>query len=101
LEVKLSWQNDTLIAELVGEIDHHSALAVRECIDDEIRCNAPRMLILDFTGVTFMDSSGIGLVIGRFKAVSELGGTLKVVGASKHIAKVMKLSGIDKLGLSA
>ncbi|GHU53326.1 hypothetical protein FACS1894132_05190 [Clostridia bacterium] len=62
-----------------------------------IREIKPSKLILDFTAISFMDSSGIGLVAGRFKTMREFGGLVELIGVSKHIAKVMSLSGIDKM----
>ena len=59
----------------------------------------PRELTLDFSGVGFMDSSGIGLVMGRYRLMKLYEGTLAVTGASPRIAQLMKLAGLDKLGV--
>ena len=84
---------------LSGELDHHAARDLREQIDAAVeRCKA-RMLRLDFSDVGFMDSSGIGLVMGRYRLMQTLGGTLSVVGMSDRIEKVMRLAGLDKLGI--
>lgn len=97
MSVKISAENNKITAFLSGEIDHHGASALREEIDYAIRENNPSELILDFSDVGFMDSSGIGLVMGRYKLMSEIGGTVSVNNPPMHIKKVMKLSGIDKL----
>ncbi len=84
---------------LTGELDHHAARDIREQIDGAIdRCRV-RRLRLDFSEVGFMDSSGIGLVMGRYRLMKTLGGELQVVGASDRIEKVMRLAGLDKLGI--
>jgi stage II sporulation protein AA (anti-sigma F factor antagonist) len=95
--MNISEIDGTMLVNLEGEIDHHLTSIIREEIDDAIREIKPVKLILDFTAITFMDSSGIGLVMGRFKTMREFGGSVEVIGVSKHIAKVMSLSGIDKL----
>ena len=55
------------------------------------------MLVLDFKNVSFMDSSGIGLVMGRYKTVSEIGGELAIINTSPGIGKVMRLAGMERL----
>ncbi len=97
MSVKLIVGSDRLTAVLLGEIDHHSAKGIREKIDTAILENHPQELTLNFSQVSFMDSSGIGLVIGRFKAMQEVDGKIVIEGASQQITKVMRLSGIDRL----
>ena len=58
-----------------------------------------KILVLDFGGVSFMDSSGIGHIMGRYRALQKLGAKLHITGASPQIAKVMKLAGMNKLAL--
>ena len=67
MNVTLESSGNLLIAYLFGEIDHHTAVAVRSQIDSAIQDKLPGHLILDFKNVTFMDSSGIGLVMGRYR----------------------------------
>ena len=90
-------QQNNLYAFLDGEIDHHTAAEMRSVIDDALVQGVPKELVLDFTGVTFMDSSGIGLVMGRCKLMNELGGTVTVKNPPNYIRKVMRLSGIDRI----
>ena len=73
MNVTLESSGNLLIAYLFGEIDHHTAVAVRSQIDSAIQDKLPSHLILDFKNVTFMDSSGIGLVMGRYRLVAGLG----------------------------
>ena len=83
---------------LQGEIDHHSASLIRVSIDEAVSRKRPMLLVLDFDKVTFMDSSGIGLVMGRYKLMKSLGGKIKVLNLSPGAYKVMCLAGIERLG---
>lgn len=97
MSVKIVAEDKKVTALLSGEIDHHNAKQLRQDIDFAVRENQPEELILDFSEVGFMDSSGIGLVMGRYKLMQESGGTLIVRNPPPHIKKVMRLSGIDRL----
>lgn len=97
MSVKIMNEDNKIIALLSGEIDHHNAKSLRQDIDFALRENQPEELILDFSDVGFMDSSGIGLVMGRYKLMQEIGGSLIVRNPPAHIKKVMRLSGIDRL----
>ena len=88
---------DTLTVFLKGDLDHHSAKGERSEIDREINSVHPKKLVLDFSGVTFMDSSGIGLIMGRYKLMQDIGGSVTVARPPAYIKKVLRLSGIDKL----
>ncbi len=91
-------KNNTLYAFLKGEIDHHTAPELRASIDDAIILNEkPTTLVLDFSGVTFMDSSGVGLVMGRYRLLSSKGKKLRVDNLSARDYKIMKMSGIERL----
>lgn len=97
--VKLSVKGKVMTAFIEGDIDHHTAKEIREAIDSNIAKYSPGLLYLDFSGVPFMDSSGIGLIMGRFKAVSSLKGKLKVVNIPKNLERMIKLSGLASLGI--
>ena len=97
MPVQIYISEESVTACLSGEIDHHSAKPIRVEIDELAARIAPSELVLDFRDVSFMDSSGIGLVMGRYKLMQELGGTLRVINLSSHIKKVMKLAGLEKL----
>lgn len=90
-------RSQRLTAFLSGEIDHHSAKTIREEIDLAVGEQIPKELWLDFRDVSFMDSSGIGLVMGRVRLMELHGGQVVVSNPSAHISKVMRLSGIDRL----
>lgn len=97
VDIRFSDNANDITAILSGDIDHHSAKDMREEIDRVICEKMPANLILDFSNVVFMDSSGIGLVIGRFKAMQEFNGNIVIQNPPRHIRKVMKLAGIDKI----
>ena len=97
MSVKIEFENEVLSCRLCGEIDHHTTLPIRLDIDDRIENCRPKTVVLDFSDVTFMDSSGIGLVMGRYKLISEFGGDLEVTGLSNNAYKVMRLAGIDRI----
>jgi len=97
MDLQISASEELVTVYLSGELDHHNAKEVRERIDRSIESNSPKLLVLDFKNVGFMDSSGIGLVMGRYKLMQVFGGVVKVVNAPMYIKKVMKLSGLDRL----
>lgn len=97
MALKLECTDGAVTALLDGEIDHHAAGGIREEIDETVERLRPPVLTLDFQNVTFMDSSGIGLVMGRYRIMHEIGGKLVVRNTSLHIRKVMRLAGIDRL----
>lgn len=97
IDVKVKLNNETLIAYLAGEIDHHTSSKIRDILDINIQNHHPKLLILDFTSISFMDSSGIGLVMGRFKLMKYLEGSLKIINPSPQIKRVMNLAGFDRI----
>ena len=88
---------ETLSARLAPEIDHHSARGMREAIDEMLFKLSPEVLILDFSDVKFMDSSGIGLIIGRAEIARELGSEVRIIGLSGMLRRIVRLSGIEKI----
>lgn len=96
--MKIMFSEGVLSAFIDGEIDHHTAPPIREKIDMNIERYKPEILRLDYSGVTFMDSSGIGLIMGRYKLISSYSGKIEVMNVPRNMAKVVKLSGIERLG---
>ena len=96
-EIKFFEDGDTLVARLLPEIDHHLAKGMREAIDEKLFKLSPAVLVLDFSEVKFMDSSGLGLIIGRSEILRELGGEIRLVGLSNMLRRIVKLSGIEKI----
>lgn len=97
MAVEITVKGEVVTAYLSGDIDHHSAADMRERIDNAIDCNMPSALIMDFGGVSFMDSSGIGLIMGRYRNLQKTGAQLHITGATSQIEKVMKLAGMSRL----
>lgn len=97
MSVKLILREGTLTAMLFGEIDDHTAREIRETIDSAMEKVKPKRLRLDFSGVSFMDSSGIGLIIGRYKIMKMWGGCVILCAMPAHIERLIRLSGADKL----
>ena len=90
-------QRRRLIAQLQGELDHHTAEPIRKEIDKRIRQDKPSVLCLDFRGVSFMDSSGVGLVMGRYRLLHTWGGILELSGMPRAVRRIMQLSGIESI----
>lgn len=93
----MSFEGKRLMVHLCEEIDHHSVSSMRSKIDLEIRQRIPLEVVLDFGDVKFMDSSGIGLIMGRCRIMRETGGVVKIKDASEQIKKIFRLSGIDRI----
>lgn len=90
-------QGDTLIVHVGGEIDHHSAVRVRTEIDERIIAERPVRVLLELSLVDFMDSSGLGLIMGRFALVRKFGGTLAVLDPSSAVMKMINLAGLERM----
>lgn len=86
-----------ITASIYGDLDHHTAKYIRSGIDSAIHENNPKKLIIDFSNVTFMDSSGIGLIMGRYKIMNEISGEVLIANPPAYIRKVMQLAGLHKL----
>ena len=97
MKINITSENGTAVAVLNGEIDHHSARSLRSEIDRFVITMQPERLAMDFTGITFMDSSGIALILNVNKRLGNIGGRLRVEGGTKQPMKVIKASGIDRI----
>lgn len=97
MELKGTRKGSVLTIQLNGELDHHSAEIIRSNIDAVLRDAGIRELVLDLKNVSFMDSSGLGVVLGRYRVMSLRGGTVKVANVSAGIDRIFKMSGIYSL----
>lgn len=97
MEVKLLGEKHAVLVRIQGELDHHLAGELREAIDETIRRTNAVNVIFDFGSVGFMDSSGIGMIMGRYKVARALGGQVYVFGANTQIKRIIEMSGIRKI----
>ena len=97
MDMRMEYIGTTLVVKLEGEIDLLCAADIRSDIDREIHLKNVRNLILDFAGVTFMDSSGIGVIIGRYKQIKARGGKTMIIRARPQVDKILELSGLKKI----
>ncbi len=86
-----------LTLKIEEEIDEYATEKLRRKIDNEITRFLPRKVIFDFSNVTFMDSAGIGMLLGRYKIIKMLGGQLELLNVNKQIEKIFEISGILKI----
>ncbi len=96
-DITLSNQDGILVAQILRDIDHHSAKPMREKIDIRLFETKPTALIIDFSRVEFMDSSGLGLIMGRVEKASALGIPVYVSGMNRGLYRLARLAGLEKL----
>lgn len=97
MELEATRRGRRIHARLSGELDHHSANAVRDKLDKLIADPAILELLLDLSGVTFMDSSGLGVILGRYRALANRGGRLMLSAVPMDIDRIFKMSGLYSL----
>lgn len=97
--INMDMNNGVLTVHLAGELDHHTAAYMRERVDSAVLSCRCRELVLDFSGITFMDSSGVGLIMGRYRLMQTLNGQLTVQGLSPRLEQMIRLAGLDKLSI--
>lgn len=97
MNTKYEDKDKLLIFEITEEIDHHTTEKIRRKMDNEIQRYMPKRTIFDFNNVNFMDSAGIGMLIGRYKIARMLGGTLELTNVKPSIRKIFEMCGILKI----
>ncbi|MGD0154038.1 MAG: anti-sigma F factor antagonist [Thermacetogeniaceae bacterium] len=90
-------EGDTLIVKVYGEFDLHAADYARRDIDKYIRAQGAKHIVFDLGDLTFIDSSGLGVILGRYRHISEKGGRVAIFGVPPTILKVMEISGLTRL----
>ena len=95
--VSYEWRGDTYVIHVGGEIDHHGAASVRTAIDESLRTERPMRVLLELSAVDFMDSSGLGLIMGRYAQIKQYGGTMSVLDTSAAVLKMIKLAGMERM----
>jgi stage II sporulation protein AA (anti-sigma F factor antagonist) len=97
LNIKFANRGSTLIAVFTGELDHHFAEYARNKLEGELLKATTRNVVFDFTNLSFMDSSGIGVVVGRYSNIRKLGGKAAIICNNRKICHILEISGIVKL----
>ena len=97
MHIEKTIERQTLFLHLSGELDLKTANNLKLSIDKEIERRNIKTVILNFQNVQFIDSSGLGVIIGRYKKIIALGGKLKISAVPPHILKIMELSGLPKI----
>lgn len=99
MDLQIELKNGVMTALLGGELDHHTVTRMREQIDQTAMKVKPRILRLDFSDVPFMDSSGIGLILGRVRMTAVWGGKVALAGLSPQLKRMAELSGVAALAV--
>ena len=97
MESKFYEEDKLLVFKITEEIDDFSVQKIRRRADYEIERYMPKKVVFDFNSVTFMDSAGIGLIIGRYKFAKMLGGTVELANLTNSIKRIFEMSGILRL----
>lgn len=97
MDIDYKEEDKLLTFTITEEIDHHWSEKIRRQVDNEIERYVPKRVIFDFNQVAFMDSAGIGMLLGRYKIVKMLGGNLEMINVKPNIKKIFEMSGIPKI----
>ncbi len=95
--VEFNKENKSLIFRLTEDVDQHTVEKVRRKMDNEIKGYIPRKVIFDFSNISFMDSAGIGMVLGRYKLAKMLNGNLEIINVNKSMKKIFDMSGVSRI----
>ncbi|HHV60605.1 MAG TPA: anti-sigma F factor antagonist [Clostridiaceae bacterium] len=96
MNVEFLNKGTALVIKIKGELDHHTAEDVRQKIDNEIMKSVAKNVVFDFSEVSFMDSSGIGVIMGRYKNLKQLRGKVSLVNLKPQLKKIFDMSGVFK-----
>ncbi len=97
MEIEFALRRSVLLVRLKGELDHHQAEQMRREVDRELDRHQPAALLFNLGGLSFMDSSGVGALLGRYRRISAGGGRLAVCEAPPTIAKITEISGLARI----
>ena len=97
MEIQYLKEDKTLKLKITEELDHHAVEKLRRKADYEIERYIPRKVVFDFNNVSFMDSAGIGLIIGRYKLANMLGGKVHVTNMTSPVRKIFEMSGMQRI----
>jgi stage II sporulation protein AA (anti-sigma F factor antagonist) len=97
LQMDCKRKGDILIVSMNGELDHHHAEKIRDSLDKQLEDNSIRYLILDLKNLHFMDSSGIGVFIGRYKTITKRGGRVCITNINPQLDRILEVSGLRRI----
>ena len=97
MDVRFCKEGNALVVMMEGEVDHHTASRARERIDSKFLMEPVKNMIMDLSKVTFMDSAGIGLIMGRLSTVNSVGGRMRLRKPKPEIEKLLKMSRIESV----
>ena len=97
MNIKYDEVDKLLTCQITEEIDHHTTEKIRRKMDNEIERYMPKKIVFDFNQVTFMDSAGIGMLIGRYKAIRRIGGLAELMNVKPSIKKIFEMTGVLKI----
>jgi len=97
MDIKCIERNGNLVVKIIGEIDHHSAHEIRSVAEREFYSSGAKNMIFDFAHVGFMDSSGIGMIIGRYKELKKVDGRVFAINIGPEISRIFDISGLKKI----
>lgn len=97
MKIDFSKEDKLLTFRLTEDIDQHTVEKVRRRMDNEIERYIPRKVVFDFSDISFMDSAGIGMVLGRYKLAKMLDGNLEIINVNKSMKKIFDMSGVSRI----
>ncbi len=97
MRVQLVRKKANLIVRLKGELDHHSSNLLREAVEKELKKDIVQNIILNMEKITFMDSSGLGVILGRYKQVKARGGQVIICVRNEHVKRILQMGGLLKV----
>lgn len=97
MKVNKKFAGSILIVEVTGELDHHSAAVLKTEIEEELAKGVIRHIVLNLEGLSFMDSSGLGVLLGRYKELAKWQGRMLAYGLQPVVDKLFRLTGLNKL----
>ena len=95
--VEFNKEDKQLTFKLTEYVDQHTVEKVRRKMDNEIKGYSPRKVVFDFSNISFMDSAGIGMVLGRYKLAKMLNGSLEIINVNKSMKKIFDMSGVSRI----
>lgn len=97
MPVETRFEQGVLVIHLQGELDHHAVEQIRENIEQQLSENHYQGLVMSFRHIDFMDSSGLGLILGRYRTVTEHGGKMALCEVGPSLRKLFDMSGVLKV----